>query len=457
MAIRPVEGVPMEKIDSILQEMVGYNNKIAPYYLPRTSVEEVDGKQLIVIWCPAGSYRPYSVPVNVTAKGTKEYFYIRSGTSSIEARGEALVELRELANRVPFDERGNSDIQLEDISLVLLRDYLVKVGSKLADDVITTPLSTILEQMELYTGPKENRLLRNVVAMMFCEKPCKFFPYTQIDVVTFPNGKMNDPNNFTEITFKGSVPQMIKQTMDYIKSNVLKEHVRKISGRQEAERFWNYPYDAIEEAVVNSVYHRDFLQHEPIEITIEPNGISILNCPGPDRSISKEDIKKGDMLKSRRYRNRRLGDFLKELDLTEGRSTGVPTIQKKLAENGSPRATFETTDDRLTFLVIIPVHERCNESSETQSESSETSSETQPKSSETNSKSLGARQKTTDKILELIKHDSKITALQIAMELGISTRGVEKNLRLLRESGIIKRIGSPTFGGYWEITIKENK
>lgn len=71
-------------------------------------------------------------------------------------------------------------------------------------------------------------------------------------------------------------------TMGYIKSNVLKEHVRKISGKQEAERFWNYPYDAIEEAVVNSVYHRDFLQHEPIEITIEPSGISILNCPGPD-------------------------------------------------------------------------------------------------------------------------------------------------------------------------------
>lgn len=230
MAIRPVEGVPMENIDNILQEMVGYNNKMAPYYLPRTSVEEVDGKQLIVIWCPAGSYRPYSVPVNVTAKGTKEYFYIRSGTSSIEARGEVLVELRELANRVPFDERGNSDIQLEDISLVLLRDYLVKVGSKLADDVITTPLSTILDQMELYTGPKENRLLRNVAAMMFCENPSKFFPYTQIDVVTFPNGKMKDPNNFTEVTFKGSVPQMIKQTMDYIKSNVLKEHVRKISG-----------------------------------------------------------------------------------------------------------------------------------------------------------------------------------------------------------------------------------
>lgn len=429
-------------------------------------MEEVDGKQVIVIWCPAGSYRPYSVPVNVTAKGSKEYFYIRSGTSSIEARDEVLVELRELANRMPFDERGNSDIQLEDISLVLLRDYLVKVGSKLADEVITTPLATILDQMELYTGPKENRLLRNVAAMMFCENPNKFFPYTQIDVVTFPNGKMKDPNNFTEVTFKGSVPQMIKQTMDYIKSNVLKEHVRKVSGRQEAERFWNYPFDAIEEAVVNSVYHRDFLQHEPIEITIEPSGISILNCPGPDRSISKEDIAKGDMLKSRRYRNRRLGDFLKELDLTEGHSTGVPTIQAKLAENGSPRAIFETTDDRLTFLVTIPIHEGCSDSSETKSESSGTklkssgtqlkSSGTKPESSETNGKSSGTRQKTSDKIIEMIKKDPQITAPQIAMELGISTRGVEKNLRQLRETGTLKRVGSPTFGGYWEIVNLDN-
>ena len=447
MAIRPVEGVAEEEMDGILQEMVGYNNKITPYYLPRTSVEEVDGKQVIVIWCPAGSYRPYSVPVNVTAKGTKEYFYIRSGTSSIEAKGEVLVELRELANRVPFDERGNSDIQLEDISLVLLRDYLAKVGSKLTDEVTTTPLYKILDQMELYTGPKENRLLRNVAAMMFCENPSKFFPYTQIDVVTFPYGKLNDPNNFTEVTFKGNIPQMIKQTMDYIKSNVLKEYVNKVSGRQEAERFWNYPYDAIEEAVVNSVYHRDFLQHEPIEITIEPTGISILNCPGPDRSISKEDIKEGNMLKSRRYRNRRLGDFLKELDLTEGRSTGIPTIQAKLAANGSPRAIFETTDDRLTFLVTIPTHNSCSEIIE---KSSGTSSGTRQKSS-------GTRQKTSDRVLDLIKNDPKITAPQIAMELGLSTRGVEKNLRLLRESGILKRIGSPTYGGHWEIQSLNKK
>ena len=185
------------------------------------------------------------------------------------------------------------------------------------------------------------------------------------------------------------------------------------------------------------------MQHEPIEITIEPSGISILNCPGPDRSISKEDIEKGDMLKSRRYRNRRLGDFLKELDLT-----GVPTIQTKLAENGSPRAIFETTDDRLTFLVTIPVHERCRESSETDILGSERSSETKTKSSERSSE-------TKDLIIDIIQ-DPHITAAEIAMQLNMSSRGVEKQIRKLRELGKIKRTGG-RFGGYWEIVILDKE
>ena len=173
--------------------------------------------------------------------------------------------------------------------------------------------------------------------------------------------------------------------------------------------------------------------------------MTILNCPGPDRSISKEDIEKGDMLKSRRYRNRRLGDFLKELDLTEGRSTGVPTIQTKLAENGSPRAIFETTDDRLTFLITIPIHEMCSESSETTNESSKTHLE----SSERTTKS-------SERILDLIKNKPTISAAEIAMEIDMSSRGVEKQIKKLREAGVIRRNGAD-FGGYWEIINLDNE
>ena len=162
------------------------------------------------------------------------------------------------------------------------------------------------------------------------------------------------------------------------------------------------------------------------------------------------------MLKSRRYRNRRLGDFLKELDLTEGRSTGVPTIQTKLAENGSPRAIFETTDDRLTFLVTIPVREGSGESSEAGIFGSERGSERKAKSSERKAKSSERSMETKDLIIDIIKQDPHITAAEIAMQLNMSSRGVEKQIRKLRELGKIKRTGG-RFGGYWEIVILNNE
>ena len=59
---------------------------------------------------------------------------------------------------------------------------------------------------------------------------------------------------------------------------------------------------------------------------------------------------------SRRYRNRRVGEFLKDLELTEGRSTGIPTILREMAKNGSPEAVFETDNDRSYFLIRLPVH-----------------------------------------------------------------------------------------------------
>ena len=48
--------------------------------------------------------------------------------------------------------------------------------------------------------------------------------------------------------------------------------------------------------------------------------------------------------------------FLKELNLTEGRATGIPTIQAELKKNGSAAATIETDELRSYFLIDIPCH-----------------------------------------------------------------------------------------------------
>lgn len=186
-------------------------------------------------------------------------YIVRSGTSSIIAKGEVLDELRELASRVPFDERGNPDIKIEDISTLLLREYLVKVGSKLANELYTKPLESILEQMDLYVGPKENRMLRNVAAMMFCEDPSKFFKRTQVEVVYFPEGRLNNPNNLYEgPVIKGSITQIIDRTLEYLNRMLVMQTVIKPKDSSRSQKFVTYPYQALEESVTNSLYHRDY-------------------------------------------------------------------------------------------------------------------------------------------------------------------------------------------------------
>jgi ATP-dependent DNA helicase RecG len=54
--------------------------------------------------------------------------------------------------------------------------------------------------------------------------------------------------------------------------------------------------------------------------------------------------------------DRRIGDFLKELHLTEGRGTGIPKIRSAMEKNGSPEPIFETDNDRNYFLIVLKIN-----------------------------------------------------------------------------------------------------
>ena len=208
--------------------------------------------------------------------------------------------------------------------------------------------------MNIVGGPSEACFPKNVGLLFFNEAPHRFFPATQIDVVWFPDGPGGD--RFEEKEFRGPLAVILREAIDFISRNYFKETVVKHPHQPEAERFWGFPLAAIEEALVNAIYHRSYEEREPVEVRITPQELTILSFPGADRSIRMEDLQTGRAI-SRRYRNRRVGEFLKELDLAEGRSTGIPKILRAMRENGSPAPVFETDDDRTSFLVRLPVRE----------------------------------------------------------------------------------------------------
>ena len=84
--------------------------------------------------------------------------------------------------------------------------------------------------------------------------------------------------------------------------------------------------------------------------------IQNVSYPGPDHKKKKKSIEDKNMI-ARKYRKRRIGEFLKELKLTEGRNTGIPKIKRALKNNGSKEPEFETNETRDYFITTIFMHE----------------------------------------------------------------------------------------------------
>ena len=431
-------GVPKDKIDGYLKDMLNKCKRIQPEYMPITEVAEYQGKHFIIVWAPGGSIRLYSSPKNMAKDCKERICWIRKMASTIQPSEEEKRDLYSLANNVPFDDRVNHFAELNDLNITLIQQYLREVGSSLYAESGQMDFAELCRNMNLISTLPEYTKPKNVGLMFFSLEPEKFFPYAQIDVVQFPDDLGGD--QIIEQTFKGPLHQQLRSALLYIRNMVITERVQKLPDVAEANRFFNYPYVAIEEALSNAVYHKGYDIREPIEVRVLPDRIEILSHPGADRSISIENLK-NYRAASRRYRNRRIGEFLKELHLTEGRNTGFQKIIRALKANGSPMPIFETDEGRTYFLTTILMHPAFVELDDNRNDNVNDNRNDIKDQKLTDSEQL---------VLNAIQMDAAITMEKMASMLGISKATVARTTKSLREKKVIYRVGS-TKKGKWII------
>ena len=154
-------------------------------------------------------------------------------------------------------------------------------------------------------------------------------------------------------------------------------------------------------------------------------------------------------------------EYLKELDLTEGRSTGIPTIQNVLENNGSPRATVVTDDERTFFRITIPCHEAAGniiadiahkDYSLKASKRGSLKTALQSALQTALESALQTAPKSALEIIQQIMNDPHATMTDIANQTGYSRRWVAETMKRLQEQGIVKRVGSDKTG-HWEIIV----
>jgi len=190
----------------------------------------------------------------------------------------------------------------------------------------------------------------------------------------------------------------------------------RISERKDVPLF---DYEAFHEAVLNAFIHNKWLTLNGPAISIFTNRIEILSHGGLAIDQDETGFYNGSSLPV----NEILANIFLQLRISERSGRGVPKIVGVYG-----REAINIERNRIT--VTIPFNRINVNTFDTVS------------SKTTN--------KTEDKIIELIKDNPNITITQIMIKTGLSDPGVKKNLKQLKEKGIIKRIGFRK-KGYWEV------
>lgn len=348
----PPYGLEGQNLEEIQKKIRGYCKRIDPEYQPVISFEIFQEKQILVIWVPGGELRPYQAPETFGERSPKAY-YIRLGSETVKARGDNLTQLMQMTAKVPFDDRRNNSVPAEIISSSLVRNYLFDIRSDLVAPGVNIPDRELYRYMKIVLPMNSHEAPKNVALLFFSENPEQYFPGIQIDVVQFGDDAGGDL--IEERIFKGPIHFQLRQALEYL-NGFSTSMIKKIPGRAEAHKAVAFPYEAMEEALVNAVYHRSYEIREPIKVYLYPDRMEIISYPGPVPGIELHHLQPGGIVPPVQSRNRRIGEFLKELDLAEGRGTGIPKIRRKMKENGSPEPKFEFDKERTYFRVILPAH-----------------------------------------------------------------------------------------------------
>lgn len=353
MAMLPPKGLPPEQIDAVQQWIRGRCNTIDPVYQPVLSPEIVDGRHILVIWAPGSQSRPHQAPAS-PEKGALRKYFIRLGSDTVDAdaQPELKTQLMQLTAKVPFDDRRALQASVLDIRETKVREFLHDIGSGLVDETDTRNLYRNLRIADPVNG---HDAPRNVGLLFFSQDPEKWFPGSRIEVAHFTADSAG--NGIEEKIFsQRPLHEQVRECLAYLE-NLSVRQIQKIPSRTQAAHWVSYPSLALREALVNAVYHRSYEGNpEPTKVYLYPDRLEIVSYPGPARGIEQRHLDGSTPLPPLPARNRRIGEFLKELKLAEGRGTGLPKVRRAMQQNGSPPPRFDFDDERSYFRVTLPAH-----------------------------------------------------------------------------------------------------
>ena len=285
--------------------------------IPSVKLENNKGKDIIVI-----TVEYSNAPISYHGR-----FYIRSGSTIQELIGQDLTKFLISKSGKKWDEYVEENASMNDINIETI-DKFKRIATKripfVKDEHDTV---SVLEKLNLISNGKFKR----AAILLFGKNPKKFWTSAFIKIGKF----RTDTDIVSSDDIEGNLFEQVEKTMEILRTKYLLSEItfEGIYRKDELE----YPEEALREAIINAVIHRDY-SGPHIQLKIYPDRVILWNVGTLPKEIRTDDLKKSH---ASYPRNELLADVFFKAGMIETWGRGTIKIMDECKKAGLPEPEFK--------------------------------------------------------------------------------------------------------------------
>lgn len=335
---------------------------MVPPLVPEIDFAEVDGQTLVIADIP--ELPRNQKPCYVKSRGLDRGAFIRVGDGDRRLTSEEVHQLVADRGQPTFDHEPVLEATIDDLDTAEVTRYTSRLRAGTNARIFADEADAVILRMTKVIARGSDGADHPTLAGLLAlgRYPQQFFPQLDVTFVSYPTitgvREAAGVRFLDNASIDGPIPVMVEEALRVVQRNMKKRALIVGAGRRD---IWEYPPEALREAVVNALVHRDLTpgsRGTQVQIEMYPDRLRIMNPGGLFGAVDVEHL--GDEGTS----SARNGSLLKMLEdvqirgedrtVCENRGSGIRTMLAALREAGMSPPRFK--DGTTSFEVTLPNH-----------------------------------------------------------------------------------------------------
>ena len=369
--------------------------------IPSVELSKKNKKDIIKI-----TVTPCSVPISYNGK-----YYLRSGSTVQELQGKDLADFLMKKSGSTWDDIVEERAGFNEIDNDSIEKFKKYAADRIPSIINETDNTALLQKLNLI----DDKDLKRAVVLLFSNDPQKFYLQSVVRIGKF----LSDTEIQTTDIIKGNLFAQLESALEILRTKYLVSNI-KYEGIHRRD-ILEYPYEALREAIINALIHRDYSGTSQIQIRVYPDKLMIMNEGKLPPEVPVEKLKTNHLSVPR---NTLLAKIFYYAGFIESWGHGTIEIVENCIEQGLPEPDFMEENGVMTVTFY------------------------KDKLNKENLKKLGLNDRQIKAVL-FVKGKGEITNKNIQELFKVSRETATRDLILLLEKDILLSSGSKGAGAYY--------